>query len=102
MPLDRIKIVQGDTDRVPTGNGTGGSRSIPVGAVMVTRASRTLVASLKELAADKLEAAVGDLEVADGHIRIAGTDRAISYRGDCEIAWRAAGEAEGDRVLHAA
>jgi carbon-monoxide dehydrogenase large subunit len=79
VPLDRIKVVQGDTDRVPTGNGTGGSRSIPVGAVMVTRASQTLVASLKELAADKLEAAVADLEVADGHIRIAGTDRAISY-----------------------
>jgi aerobic carbon-monoxide dehydrogenase large subunit len=79
VPLDRIKIVQGDTDRVPTGNGTGGSRSIPVGAVMMTRASQTLVASLKELAADKLEAAVADLEVADGQIRIAGTDRAISY-----------------------
>jgi carbon-monoxide dehydrogenase large subunit len=79
VPLDRIKIVQGDTDRVPTGNGTGGSRSIPVGAVMITRASQTLVASLKELAADKLEAAVGDLEAADGHIRIAGTDRALSY-----------------------
>ncbi len=79
VPLDRIKVVQGDTDRIPTGHGTGGSRSIPVGAVMVTRASETLVASLKELAADKLEAAVGDLEVADGHIRIAGTDRAISY-----------------------
>jgi carbon-monoxide dehydrogenase large subunit len=79
VPLDRIKIVQGDTDRIPTGHGTGGSRSIPVGAVMVNRASETLVASLKELAADKLEAAIGDLEVADGHIRIAGTDRAISY-----------------------
>jgi aerobic carbon-monoxide dehydrogenase large subunit len=78
VPLDRIKVIQGDTDRVVSGNGTGGSRSIPVGAVMVTRASQTLVASLKELAADKLEAAVGDLEVTDGHIRIAGTDRAIS------------------------
>jgi carbon-monoxide dehydrogenase large subunit len=80
VPLDRIKVIQGDTDRVPTGNGTGGSRSIPVGAVMVTRASETLVASLKELAADTLEAAIGDLEVVDGHIRIAGTDRAISYQ----------------------
>ena len=46
---------------------------------MVTRASQTLAASLKDLAADKLEAAVGDLEIADGQIRIAGTDRAISY-----------------------
>lgn len=79
VPLDRIKVVQGDTDRIPTGHGTGGSRSIPVGAVMVTRASQTLAASLKELAADKLEAAVADLEIADGQIRIAGTDRAISY-----------------------
>ncbi len=79
VPLDRIKVVQGDTDIIPSGNGTGGSRSIPVGAVMVTRASQKLAASLKELAADKLEAAVADLEIADGKIRIAGTDRAITY-----------------------
>jgi carbon-monoxide dehydrogenase large subunit len=79
VPLERIKVVQGDTDRIPTGNGTGGSRSIPIGAVMVNRASKTLAASLKELAADKLEAAVADLEIAEGKVRIAGTDRAISY-----------------------
>ena len=79
VPLSRIKVVQGDTDRVATGAGTGGSRSIPVGAVMVDRASKTLVSSLKDLAADALEASAQDLEVADGQIRIAGTDRAISY-----------------------
>ena len=79
VPLERIKVLQGDTDRIATGNGTGGSRSIPVGAVMVNRASQTLAASLKELAADKLEAAVADLEIADGKVRIAGTDRSISY-----------------------
>ena len=37
VPLDRIKVIQGDTDRVATGAGTGASRSIPIGAVMVTR-----------------------------------------------------------------
>ena len=79
VPIERVKVVQGDTDRIPTGNGTGGSRSIPIGAVMVNRASQTLAASLKELAADKLEAAVADLEISDGKVRIAGTDRAISY-----------------------
>jgi len=79
VPLERVKVVQGDTDRIPTGAGTGGSRSIPVGAVMVTRASQKLAQSLKELAADKLEAAIGDLEIADGRVRIAGTDRSISY-----------------------
>jgi aerobic carbon-monoxide dehydrogenase large subunit len=79
VPIERVKVVQGDTDRIPTGNGTGGSRSIPIGAVMVSRASQTLAGSLKELAADKLEAAVADLEISDGKVRIAGTDRAISY-----------------------
>ena len=79
VPLSRVRVVQGDTERVATGAGTGGSRSIPIGAVMVDGASRKLVASLKDLAADKLEAAAEDLEIADGHIRIAGTDRAVSY-----------------------
>ena len=79
VALERVHVIQGDTDRVLTGNGTGGSRSIPVGAVMVTRASQKLAQKLKELAADKLEAAVADLEIVDGHIVIAGTDRSISY-----------------------
>ncbi len=79
VPLSRVKVVQGDTDRVATGFGTGGSRSIPVGAVMVDRASRKLAAMLKDLAADKLEASAQDLEIVDGRIRIAGTDRSISY-----------------------
>ena len=79
MPLSRVKVVQGDTDRVASGFGTGASRSIPVGAVMVDRASRKLVAMLKDLASDKLEAAAEDLEIADGRVRIAGTDRSISY-----------------------
>ena len=79
VPPERVRVVQGDTDRIPTGNGTGGSRSIPVGAVMVTRASETLARSLKELASDKLETAVADLEIADGAVRVAGTDRAISF-----------------------
>jgi carbon-monoxide dehydrogenase large subunit len=79
VPIDRVRVIQGDTDRIPTGHGTGGSRSIPVGAVMVDRASESLARTLKELAADKLEAAVADLEIAEGKVRITGTDRAIGY-----------------------
>ena len=80
LPLERIRVIQGDTKTVPTGNGTGGSRSIPVGAVMVGRASTKLAASIKELAADRLEAAVADLEIAEGKVRIAGTDRAVDLK----------------------
>ena len=75
----RVKMVQGDTDRIKTGGGTGGSRSIPVGAVMVTRASENLSEQLRKIAADKLEAATGDLEFSGGSVRVVGTDRAISF-----------------------
>ena len=78
VPLDRIKVVQGDSERISRGEGTGGSRSIPIGAVTTARASKALAESLKELAADRLEAATADLEIVDGRFRIVGTDRSLS------------------------
>ncbi|MEJ2433395.1 MAG: xanthine dehydrogenase family protein molybdopterin-binding subunit [Pseudolabrys sp.] len=76
---EKVRVVQGDTDRIATGAGTGGSSSIPVGGVSVDRASGTLGNQLKELAADVLEAAAGDMEIADSAVRVAGTDRAVSF-----------------------
>jgi carbon-monoxide dehydrogenase large subunit len=78
IPAERIMVVQGDTDRIATGHGTGGSRSIPVGFVSATRASEALAAQLKELAADRLETAISDLEITNGMIGVAGTDRRIA------------------------
>ncbi len=79
LPVDRIRVHQGDTDMIRTGGGTGGSRSIPVGGAAVAHASRTLAENLKTLASDALEAGVADLEIAEGAVRIAGTDRAIPF-----------------------
>ncbi len=76
---ERVQVIQGDTDLVATGGGTGGSSSIPCGGASVAGAARKLAANLKKLAADALEASPGDLEIADGAVRIAGTDRAIAF-----------------------
>jgi aerobic carbon-monoxide dehydrogenase large subunit len=75
----RVRVVQGDTDLVATGAGTGGSCSIPVGGVAVARAAEQLGDRLKGLAGNVLEAAAGDLEFDDGTVRVVGTDRAISF-----------------------
>jgi aerobic carbon-monoxide dehydrogenase large subunit len=75
----QITVIQGDTDRVKTGHGTGGSRSIPVGAVSAYRASEGLADNLKKLAADKLEAAVADLVLGGGRVSIAGTDKGLTF-----------------------
>lgn len=79
LPPERVHIHQGDTDEIATGLGTGGSASIPTGGVCVERAAGDLGKKLKELAAQALEASAGDLEITDGVIRIAGTDRSISF-----------------------
>ena len=76
VPIEKIRIVQGDTDRI-TGFGSAGSRSLFVGGSAVRVASERTVAKAKECAAEALEAAVGDMEYRDGTFHIAGTDRRI-------------------------
>jgi carbon-monoxide dehydrogenase large subunit len=79
LDYDMIDVRQGDTNDTPTGGGTGGSRSIPLGAVSVRRASESLAEKLRKLAADELESAAGDIEFEGGEARIVGTDRAIGF-----------------------
>jgi carbon-monoxide dehydrogenase large subunit len=79
LDYDRIRVVQGDTDKLPSGGGTGGSRSIPLGVPSVDKAARTLSEQIRELAADQLESAVPDIELVEGTARIVGTDRHVSY-----------------------
>jgi len=79
LPPDRVRVVQGDTDLISSGTGTGGSSSIPCGGASVAGAETKLADRLKTLAAEALEASASDLEIAEGAVRIAGTDRAISF-----------------------
>lgn len=78
IDMDRIEMVQGDTDQVQKGGGTGGSRSIPIALPSIDGAGRKLVEQLKELASNKLEASTEDLELSGGEVRVAGTDRGIT------------------------
>ena len=79
LPLDKFRMVQGDTARIATGGGTGGSSSIPAGGVSVSMSAKKLAQNLKDIAADALEASPRDLEFEDGKVKVAGTDRAISF-----------------------
>ena len=79
LPPERVRVIQGDTDRIKSGAGTGGSSSIPVGGVSVDRATRKLAEQIKEIAADALEASASDLEIVDGTVRVAGTDRVVPF-----------------------
>ena len=88
LPPERVRVIQGDTDRIKSGAGTGGSSSIPVGGVSVDRATRKLAEQIKEIAADALEASASDLEIVDGTVRVAGTDRSRFVRRSRCPPWR--------------
>jgi len=76
IPIEAIRIVQGDTDQA-NGVGSVGSRSAFVGGSAVVSAGRKVIVRGKELAAEALEAAAADIEFRDGKFAISGTDRTI-------------------------
>jgi carbon-monoxide dehydrogenase large subunit len=76
VPIERIRIVQGDTDRA-NGFGSAGSRSLFTGGSAVRAASERSVERGRELAGEALEAAAGDIRYSDGAFRVAGTDRQV-------------------------
>ncbi len=76
--LDKITVKHGDTDLIPRGSGTMGSRSLQTGGVAVYQAAGELVELAKRRAADLLAANVDDLEVVDGRIAVKGTDKGVT------------------------
>jgi carbon-monoxide dehydrogenase large subunit len=79
LPPEKVNMVQGDTDRIKSGIGTGGSSSIPCGGASLAGAAEKLADNLKRLAAEALEASADDLEIASGTVRVTGTDRVITF-----------------------
>ena len=94
IPVEKIALVDGDTDRVRTGGGTGGSRSLQLGGSAVRGATQAMVTKAKQLAARLLEADEADIVVdtASGTIGVAGVPAQALNWG--ELATRAAGLGE--------
>ena len=80
IPLDQITVKQGDTDLIPTGNGTGGSRSVPIGGSAVMQNAIKMIEQGKMLAAGMLEAAVADIEFTAGIFTVTGTNHSVSLK----------------------
>jgi carbon-monoxide dehydrogenase large subunit len=77
LDASRIRVLQGDTDLVPSGM-TGGSRFLAIGGIASMSAADEVIGKGKDAAASLLEAALSDIEYRDGEYRIAGTDRKLS------------------------
>ena len=77
VPFERIRLLQGDSDELLAGGGTGGSKSIMHSGTAIVEASAKVIDQGKQIASHVLEAAAADIEFAHGRFVIAGTDRSI-------------------------
>ena len=77
IPFQRIRLIQGDSDALIAGGGTGGSKSMIVSGNAIVGAGEKVVEAGRQIAAHVLEAAAADIEFRHGRFVIAGTDRSI-------------------------
>jgi aerobic carbon-monoxide dehydrogenase large subunit len=77
IPFERIKLLQGDSDELIAGGGTGGSRSMYASGTALAEGADQVIEKGKQIAGFVLEAAASDIEFASGRFTIAGTDRSI-------------------------
>ena len=78
LPLEVFDVVQGDTDVVPFGRGTGGSRSIPVAGSSLSAAANEIVEKAKSMAARLLQSDTENVTFADGVFQVIGGHRSMS------------------------
>jgi aerobic carbon-monoxide dehydrogenase large subunit len=90
VPFEKVRLVHGDTAELPTGGGTGGSRSMVLGGSALAASAETVKARAVEIAASALEVSPADLVYTEGGVQVVGVpERRLSL---AEIA-QAAGDA---------
>ena len=80
LPAERIRLVQGDSDIVSTGGGSGGSRSMMMSGAAIAEAADKVIARGRELAGEHLEVSARDIEFREGRFVVAGTDRGVDLQ----------------------
>ena len=88
IPMDKITLVNSDTDRVPRGAGTMGSRSLQTAGSAIHIASNEVLARAREVASHLLEASTDDIVVGDGGLHVAGVPTSMVSWGELAVASR--------------
>jgi aerobic carbon-monoxide dehydrogenase large subunit len=90
LPIEDLRLVEGDTDQIPFGNGTWGARSASVAGTAVYRAAGKVVDKARRFAAQLLECAEGDVDYRRGTFTVRGTDRAVAFAEVADAAYHGA------------
>ncbi|RED14187.1 xanthine dehydrogenase family protein molybdopterin-binding subunit [Pontivivens insulae] len=78
IPFEAINFVQGDSDRIAKGGGTGGSRSVTMQGNSINATADEMIRKYRPLAEEELEVASADIEFDSGQFKVVGTDKGVS------------------------
>jgi carbon-monoxide dehydrogenase large subunit len=79
LPFEETTVIHGDTDEIPQGGGTSGSRSAVLGGSAVAAAADVVADLLREAAGEHLEASPDDIRLKDGRATVVGSDIGVDY-----------------------
>ncbi|MGA7227146.1 MAG: xanthine dehydrogenase family protein molybdopterin-binding subunit, partial [Acidimicrobiia bacterium] len=86
IPVEKIRLEQGDTISAPYGWGTSGSRSLAQGGSASYTAAEKVAEKARRVAAHLLEASAEDIVLGGGEARVTGTDVAVKWEAIAEAA----------------
>ncbi|MET1027859.1 MAG: xanthine dehydrogenase family protein molybdopterin-binding subunit [Dongiaceae bacterium] len=79
IPIENVDVVHGDTNKIPFGMGTYGSRSLAVGGSALVKAMDKIITKATKIAAHLMEAAAADVEFKNGNFTVKGTDKSVPF-----------------------
>ncbi|HEY4164346.1 MAG TPA: molybdopterin cofactor-binding domain-containing protein, partial [Dongiaceae bacterium] len=79
IPIENVEVSHGDTNKIPFGMGTYGSRSLAVGGSAIVKAMDKIITKSKRIAAHLMEASVADVEFKNGNFTVTGTDKSVPF-----------------------
>ena len=91
VPMEQVRVFQGDTDKVLFGRGTFAQRSMSTGGSALKLAAEDVIAKGRRLSAWMLEAPEADIDFEDGVFRVAGTDRSVAFREVARMSYAGGG-----------
>ncbi|MEF8841257.1 MAG: xanthine dehydrogenase family protein molybdopterin-binding subunit [Haloarculaceae archaeon] len=88
VPFDDVEVLEGDTAEVSEGNGTAGSRAMPVGGGALEESAGKVIEKARRIAGHRLEASEADLEFEAGEFSVRGApSRSMSLGEVADVAY---------------
>jgi carbon-monoxide dehydrogenase large subunit len=88
IDVEKIRVVEGNTEKLSWGTGTGAARTATIGGTAVLNATNKVIAKAKRIAAHMMEAGADDIELKDGEFAVAGTDKKVTLEEVVQTAFQ--------------